>query len=70
MKFEELKLRMSLGIGFSGCNQKDEVYLSEWIDKDSWESMDEKEQQKRLGEMVEDWAVNYIDLGWSLNHDH
>ena len=45
-EFEELKLIMSLGIGFSGCNQKDEIFLSEWLDKDSWESMDEKEQEK------------------------
>ena len=65
-EFKELKLSMSLGIGFAGCNQKDEVYLSEWIDEESWESMSEKEQEKCLGEMVEDWAANYIDLGWII----
>ena len=69
MKFEKLKISVSLGIGFSGCNQKDEFYLSEWIDKDDWDSMDEKEKEKCLGEMVEDWASNYIDLGWDIKDE-
>ena len=70
MKFEELKISVSLGIGFAGCNQKDEFFLSEWIDKESWESMNEKEKEKCLGEMVEDWATNYIDLGWSIKDEN
>ena len=68
MKFEELKIGVSLGIGFAGCNQKDEFFLSEWIDRESWESMNEKE--KCLGEMIEDWATNYIDLGWSIKDEN
>ena len=65
-EFKDIKLSVSLGIGFAGCKQTDEVCLSEWIDQETWEEMDEKEQEKFMGEMVEDWASNYIDIGWTF----
>lgn len=65
-KFEDLKVSVSLSIGISNASQEDEFYLSKWIDKETWESMNESEQEKCLGEMVEDWANNYIEIGWSI----
>lgn len=64
-KFEDLKISMHLGIGVIDT-QSDEVYLHTWIDKESYESMTESEKEKRIGEMVEDWANNYIDIGWDV----
>lgn len=66
--FSDLKISVSLGIGLAGCYQEDTVNLSDWIDEESWQSMDATEQEKCLAEMVEDWASNYIDIGWSLSH--
>lgn len=65
-KFEELKVKMTLSIGMHNASQKDEFYLGEWIDEESYNSMSEAEREKCIGEMVEDWANNYIDIGWSV----
>lgn len=64
--FEELKVKMGLSIGYTGASRNDEVYLSEWIDEETWSEMNESEKEKFLNDCIEDWAWNYIDIGGGL----
>lgn len=51
-------IKISLGIGFAG----EERTGKEFVDDEEWNAMTEDEKEKRLSEIAEDFASNYIDL--------
>jgi hypothetical protein len=57
------KLRVKLGIGISNA-YKEEILD---IDDDAWNACTtDEEREKLLDEYADEWAGNYIDLGYSL----
>lgn len=64
-KFEDLKINMNLSIGFVQDRRESEP-LSDFIDEDSWNEMNELEKEKFINECISDWAFNYIEYGGSL----
>lgn len=67
MKFEDKVIRLHLSIGFAGVDQKDEHKLSDYFTEDEWNTLNEKEQQKELDEISDEWASNYIDCSASVD---
>lgn len=64
--FNGLKIKLSLSIGYSVAKRTDEHSLSDYFEEDEWESLSEAERAKALGEIADEWAYNYIDIGVSL----
>lgn len=63
--FENLKIRFNLSIGYYGANRDEVVSLSDYIDEETWNEMNESEKEKFIDEITEDWSLNYIELsGW------
>ncbi|MFX6541013.1 DUF7167 family protein [Acinetobacter baumannii] len=61
--FKDLKIRFHLAIGLANAHREDIGKLSDWIEEESWEVMDEREQKETLSEIAEEWAQQYLDLG-------
>ena len=64
--FNDLKIKLSLSIGYAGAKRTDEHSLSEYFEGDEWESLSEAERTKALDEIADEWAYNYIDISVSL----
>lgn len=64
--FNNLKIKLSLSIGYAGAKRTDEHRLSEYFEEDEWESLSEEERNKALDDIADEWAYNYIDVGVSL----
>lgn len=62
-EFKDLKVKMHLSIGYSQASRSDEVYLSEWVDEDSWNEMSKSAKVLFVDDRINDWANNYIDIG-------
>ncbi|MDY1572221.1 hypothetical protein SOJ40_16225 [Acinetobacter baumannii] len=61
--FKDLKIRFHLAIGVANGDREDFGKLSDWIEEENWEMMDEEEQKDTLSENAEEWAQQYLDLG-------
>jgi hypothetical protein len=57
-----MKINVSLGIGFAGAIREDEIE----IDDSEIEGMNKEEKEDFIEECVQDWANNYIDIGWGI----
>lgn len=57
------KLKVSLGIGFSGARHDDVLDIDdkEWGDCES-----DSDREKLIDDYAKDWAWNYIDIGATL----
>jgi len=64
--FNDLKIKLSISIGYAGAKRTDEHSLSDYFEEDEWASLSEEEKTKALDEIVDEWASNYIDIGVSL----
>jgi hypothetical protein len=53
-----------LSIGYSGSDRTLQINVLEDYDLEDWQSMTEKERQDYLNDYAENWANNYIDIGW------
>ena len=57
------QIKVTLGVGISNAYQYDILD----IDEDSWNACTtDEEREKLLEEYAEEWAGNYIDLGYTL----
>lgn len=57
------QIKVTLGVGISNAYQSDILD----IDEDSWNACTtDEEREKLLEEYAEEWAGNYIDLGYTL----
>lgn len=61
MKFEDKVIKLHLSIGFAGVCRKDEHKISDYFTEDQWNAFDEKQKQKEIDEIADEWASNYID---------
>jgi len=55
-----MKIKVTLGIGVVGATR---TAIIEIEDKEL-EDMAEDEQKEYIGEYVQEWANNYIEIGW------
>lgn len=66
-KFEDLKIKLNLSIGFVVGNRQDEVFLSDYTDEDEWKSMNIFEQEQFIHEEIaKPWSENYICLEFEV----
>ncbi|MBC68535.1 hypothetical protein [Acinetobacter sp.] len=64
--FNDLKIKLSLSIGYASAKRTDEHSLSDYFEEDEWLSLSETERAKALDEIADEWSYNYIDIGVSL----
>lgn len=57
-----MKIEVHLGIGYAGANHDDILE----IDDSELEGMDKEEIRNYLDECVNEWAWNYIDIGYRV----
>ncbi|KCX50769.1 hypothetical protein J528_4239, partial [Acinetobacter baumannii 135867] len=50
--FKDLKIRFHLAIGVANGDREDFGKLSDWIEEENWEMMDEEEQKDTLSEIA------------------
>lgn len=62
---EKIKVKMYVHTGFANCKHEDEFE----IDRDEWEEMDEKEREKYLDDVAQDYLGNCIDYGAYAEED-
>lgn len=65
--FEDIKVKLSLSIGYVVGNRKDEVLLSDYISEEEWKEMDLFEKDKFVHEEIaQPWSENFLDLGFEV----
>ncbi|EPG1670439.1 DUF7167 family protein [Acinetobacter baumannii] len=52
-----------MAIGIANATQEDFYPLSEFIDEDDWNAMDELQKETFISDCANDWSQNYLDLG-------
>lgn len=57
---KKLQVKVHLSIGYANAGHDDILELE--VDDDATQ----EDIDKQVDEMVNDWANNYIDLGWSI----
>lgn len=59
------KIKLSLRIGLVGCVQEGTITLKEaGYEQDEWDAMTDKEKDKAMDEILQEWMWNYVDLCW------
>ncbi|MFI8146080.1 hypothetical protein [Acinetobacter sp. ABJ_C5_2] len=61
--FKDLKIQFHMAIGIANATKKDFYPLSEFIDEDDWNAMDELQKEMFISDCANDWSENYLDLG-------
>lgn len=61
-KFNSIKVRLKLSIGFVIGNQEEDVLLSDYISEDEWNALGFFEKQEFVEkEILNEWANEYIE---------
>lgn len=61
-KFNSIKVRLKLSIGFAIGNQEEDVLLSDYISEDEWNALGFFEKQEFVEkEILNEWANEYIE---------
>ena len=61
-KFDEIKVKLHLSIGFPVANLEDVVFLHEYISEENWNKLDLSAKQEFLEEeILNEWANDYIE---------
>ncbi|WP_308468980.1 DUF7167 family protein [Acinetobacter bereziniae] len=67
MDFNQIKVKLTLSIGFAVGKRKDEVYLHEYISEEEWNALGFFEKQAFIEEeILTEWANEYIDINAEL----
>ena len=57
-----MDIKVNLSIGYLGAEREDVIT----IEDEALDGLTEAEREKVIGDEVEEWAWNYIELDWKL----
>lgn len=61
-KFNSIKIKLYLSIGFPGAVHKDDVFLHEYISECEWNKLNETERENFLHEeILQEWANDRVE---------
>lgn len=69
MSFESIKIKLHLSIGYSGANQSETEYLSEYWTEAEWNNLTKESKDQWLDDFCIEWSNNYIDQSAWLEGD-
>lgn len=61
MSFEGIKIKLHLSIGYSGANQNETEYLSEYWTEAEWNNLTKESKDQWLNDFCIEWSNNYIE---------
>lgn len=61
MSFEGIKIKLHLSTGYSGANQNETEYLSEYWTEAEWNNLTKESKDQWLDDFCIEWSNNYIE---------
>ncbi|MFC3902521.1 hypothetical protein SAMN05421749_103277 [Acinetobacter marinus] len=66
-KFNSIKIKLYLGIGFPGAVHEEDVFLHEYISESEWNKLNATEKEEFLHEEIfREWVSGYLDQSVSI----